>query len=235
MLSATSIILALVGGILPALFWLWFWLREDRLNPEPQLRIALCFVAGMIAVLFVFPLQKYTFAFFSVLPAFTFILWALVEEVAKYLSAHFSALRSKDCDEPIDAMIYMVTAALGFSALENTFFIFGPLVDGDFMQSLSTGNMRFIGASVLHVASSAIIGFFISETFYSKKWKKMVALLCGIILAITLHALFNLFIIISDGTWTLFAFGLVWLIALMIIFLFDKERRPSRVQKTPTQ
>ena len=26
--------LSFVGGILPALIWLWFWLKEDKENPE---------------------------------------------------------------------------------------------------------------------------------------------------------------------------------------------------------
>ena len=46
-----TLVLALLGGIVPALFWLWFWLREDRLRPEPKSVLFSAFVGGIIAVL----------------------------------------------------------------------------------------------------------------------------------------------------------------------------------------
>ena len=52
------IIAAAAGGILPALAWLWFWLREDSDHPEPRRLIALAFLAGMVAVAVVIPLEK---------------------------------------------------------------------------------------------------------------------------------------------------------------------------------
>lgn len=52
MLSETNaLIFALLGGIVPALFWLWFWLKEDKLRPEPKYAIFSAFVGGIIAVL----------------------------------------------------------------------------------------------------------------------------------------------------------------------------------------
>jgi RsiW-degrading membrane proteinase PrsW (M82 family) len=52
MLSETNVlIIALVGGVVPALFWLWFWLREDRLRPEPKSALFSAFLGGIMAVL----------------------------------------------------------------------------------------------------------------------------------------------------------------------------------------
>ena len=42
------------------------------------------------------------------------------------------ALRSWVFDEPLDAIIYMVTAALGFSSIENALFLWGALPQGAF-------------------------------------------------------------------------------------------------------
>ncbi len=51
-MSETNVlILSLLGGIVPALFWLWFWLREDRLRPEPKSALLSAFIGGIIAVL----------------------------------------------------------------------------------------------------------------------------------------------------------------------------------------
>lgn len=52
MLSETNVLIfALLGGIVPALFWLWFWMREDKLRPEPKSAILSAFAGGIIAVL----------------------------------------------------------------------------------------------------------------------------------------------------------------------------------------
>ena len=51
MISPNTIFFSLIGGILPALFWLYFWLKEDKLKPEPRSLIMLSFFGGMIAVI----------------------------------------------------------------------------------------------------------------------------------------------------------------------------------------
>ena len=58
MVSPNIIFLSLIGGILPALFWLYFWLREDKLKPEPRSLIMLSFFGGMAAVLAAFFAEK---------------------------------------------------------------------------------------------------------------------------------------------------------------------------------
>ena len=58
-IEAKTLILAIAGGLLPALFWLWFWLREDSEHPEPKILITLTFILGMITVVIVVPIQRY--------------------------------------------------------------------------------------------------------------------------------------------------------------------------------
>lgn len=224
MSSSYTYLIAAFGGILPALLWLWFWLREDKLHPEPRRRVIICFIAGMASVMLVLPFQRTIFSLFGT-AALTFLLWAAIEEFAKYAAATAAALRSRDFDEPVDALIYMITAALGFAAIENIFFMLGPLLDGDLLKGLATGNMRFIGASLLHVAASAVLGFFIAETYFSSAWKKLIARIAGLILAIALHTAFNLFIMAGSEQNTLLAFGFVWIAVFAILFLFEKVKK----------
>ena len=52
MLNETNVlIVSLLGGVVPAFFWLWFWLREDRLRPEPKSALLSAFLGGIVAVL----------------------------------------------------------------------------------------------------------------------------------------------------------------------------------------
>ena len=45
MLSYETLFFAFLGGILPAMVWLYFLLKEDRRCPEPRHMIALAVVA----------------------------------------------------------------------------------------------------------------------------------------------------------------------------------------------
>jgi RsiW-degrading membrane proteinase PrsW (M82 family) len=69
------------------------------------------------------------------------------------------------------------------------------LLEGNLADAFLAGNMRFIGATLLHVSASALIGIFGSLSYFLKKEMKKRYLLSGFFLAILLHAIFNLFII----------------------------------------
>ena len=127
-------------------------------------------------------------------------------------------------DEPIDPMIYLITTALGFAALENTLFLINSLSNGGFVESIITGNMRFIGATLLHTISSGTIGLAMGLTFYKKPRTRMVALIIGIILAIILHTFFNFLIINSSGNGILWVFAGVWILVVLLILLFEKVK-----------
>lgn len=52
MFNETNVIIfSLLGGVVPAFFWLLFWIRQDRLKPEPKSALFSAFIAGIIAVL----------------------------------------------------------------------------------------------------------------------------------------------------------------------------------------
>ncbi len=212
---------ALVAGILPPLVWLFFWLREDSAHPEPRKLLAGTFFAGMLAVIVAIPIEQ-LIASLGLSQSLQYILWAATEEMLKFITIAIVALRSKEYDEPIDAMIYAATASLGFAALENTLFVMGPFSQGALAQGIVFGNMRFIGATLVHLVSSTFVGFSLGLMFYRSRLTKAISWIAGIAVAITLHSLFNLMIIHAGSLDTLKTFGLIWGTVVVVIILFEE-------------
>lgn len=219
-MSVDIFIYALLAGILPSFIWLHFWVREDA-NREPKPMLASAFLSGILAVFVAVFIEKY---FATVIPveSWKFLSWAATEEIVKLLAIAIVALNSDFNDEPIDAMIYCIVTALGFSAFENALFILGPLSDGNLIIGMITGNMRFIGSTLVHIVGSAIIGFSMGVMFYRGYVAKTISLLIGIAFAIFFHTAFNLSIINVGGTEALRIFAWVWLAVVILIILFEE-------------
>ena len=218
------LILALLGGIIPSLFWLWFWLKEDRKKPEPKELLTIIFIMGMIAVIFVLPIQKFIRAQVGS-NGLELLLWASAEEVMKFLAVVIILWGTKHIEEPIDWPIYMITAALGFAALENTLFLIEPLSLQQTTVGLLTGQLRFLGSTLLHTVSSAIVGMALGLSFHMESWHKKWYLLIGLLLAIALHSTFNFFIMKNNGNDFLQVFSFLWVVTIIIMLLFEKLRR----------
>lgn len=222
--------LAFILGIIPALIWLWFWLKEDC-HPEPAKMLTLAFLGGMLSVLVTLPLQKVIYDYVTGNDILSFTLWATIEEIMKFTFVYFIALRNKVTDEPVDDIIYLIVSALGFVTLENTFFLLEPIKNGDVFNAIINSNMRFIGASLLHIMSSAIIGTFMALSFYKNRTRKKEYTIFGIILAIVLHTSFNLFIINKASGSIFFIFGTVWFAIVVLLLLFEKVKSIKQINE----
>jgi len=221
-MHSTDFAVAFLAGLIPALFWLWFWLREDKNKPEPWVLITTSFISGMLIVPLVLPLQKFAIERFS--GDNLIFVWVIIEEVLKYSAALIVVLWNKAVDEPIDTIIYMITIALGFSALENALFVYNPLVAGNYLDSFLTGNFRFLGATLLHVFASGTVGIAMALVFYKRSIVKVTVATIGLFIAIILHALFNFFIMDASGGTILGVFMFVWMGIIVLFLLFEKVK-----------
>lgn len=222
----------ILSGFLPTLLWLWFWLKEDP-HPEPRRTLIISFLLGMASVPVVLLLEYLWYRanlklglirpeeFTSLILLFG---WAFIEEISKFLTAWWADLKRSVYDEPVDAMIYLITVALGFSALENVLFLTNALGEG-VTQGFLTANLRFFGATLLHTVTAGVIGASLAFSFFHPE-RKYPNLIGGVILATLLHGAFNAVIINSTSLATLFqTFFVVWAFIIVLIFLFEKVKK----------
>ena len=215
-----------------------FWLTEDSDHPEPQLRLLKTFGAGALAALASIVLENIvsqvsgistptnngdSSIFLTFGSIVVVIIWAAIEETTKFIAARNVALITPDDDEPLDPLIYMITAALGFAAMENTLFLISPLIHQGITAGIVSVNLRFLGATLVHTISSGVLGLFMSFCFYSQRTKRTVYIVLGLIAATTLHALFNLAIIKADRN-IIPIFGLVWMCVIVLLYMIEKVK-----------
>jgi protease PrsW len=219
-LTATTLGYAFLGGLLPSLIWLYFILKEDARHPEPRSLIALTFIAGMAAVPLALPLEQYARA--HIAGTFPVIVaWALIEEMLKYIMAAVFILWRRAVDEPPDYVIYMITVALGFASAENMLFLITPLSTGSVAMSFFTGDVRFLGSTLLHVVASASIGFALAFSTKFRPVGRIISAALGLILAVALHSAFNMLIITAGASTALTAFFLVWIVVIIFFAAFE--------------
>ncbi len=231
--NPTVFIIALLAGVVPAVLWLFFWLREDEHGEhEPAGLIILTFIAGMVSVILVLPIEK----FISALPyshTTLIVLWAASEEFLKYAAFVIIMNKSPYLNEPVDYAMYLMTAGLGFAALENAMYLIHPVAVNDATVSFLTGNLRFLGSTLLHSVTSGVVGISVGLAFFKRAGARTFYTIFGIAAAIALHGVFNFFIMQKNGENFLQVFGFLWVTTIIIMLLFEKLRRMGSYVELP--
>ncbi|MEN9561321.1 MAG: hypothetical protein RIQ56_594, partial [Candidatus Parcubacteria bacterium] len=88
-----------------------------------------------------------------------------------------------------------------------------------------------VGATLLHVLSSSVIGVALALSFYKSRKKRIVAGFLGIVTACALHAAFNFLILHTSENDLLKTFAVVWvgLVILIGVLEYIKRIHPRRV------
>lgn len=216
-------LITVVLALLPGFAWLFFYLQEDP-HPEPRRLIALTFVAGAASAVLAFGVEivlnteLISFGIPPLTPA-SLIILAFVEEFAKFAAAYLIVHRNRNFDEPIDAMIYMVIASLGFATVENIGAITGNQgLTAIVSSAFETASFRFIGATLLHALASGILGYYWAISV--REFRAPKPLLQGLVIATGLHAFFN-YLIIGYGN---LMYSVVFVIIVGFFALNDFEK-----------
>jgi len=223
--------LYIVLGVLPSIIWLLYYLRKDT-HPEPKLQVIRIFFWGMMAALPAIFIEKGIFEEvkkFALSPSLasilnTFLGVALVEETLKYLVVRSKILNDPEFNESIDAMLYMIIAALGFAASENILVLLQIGSSLFFTQALFVLVLRFWGATFLHALCSAIVGFFLALSFLQYKTEKFRFIGLGLLISVCLHGLFNFFII-KGGAGVFVPISILILLTLFVTLGLKKLKR----------
>ncbi len=208
-------------SLVVALLWLKWFRKKDKYEKEPERLVFLAFFAGVLATVPSVLLESFLRLHHqdSTVPLqnlFLSFLWVgTVEEFFKYLAVRLTVYRSKEFNEVMDGMVYMVSAALGFAATENVGYMLGF--------GYSVGFPRAILAYLAHISFSAILGYYMGK---SKIEGQKNLIWAGFALAISLHWLYNSFLAggtaKSSGGFLLSGLA-VWVFGIILTLILVKK------------
>ncbi len=218
----------LILGLAPGLFWLFYFYKKDKYEPEPKKLIIKTFLIGIIAAIPVIFIERifgvlispfkqssiYLYYFFL-----CFFIIGPVEEYFKYAVVKTGVYNSDEFNEPMDGIVYCIAAALGFASIENI------------MYMISYGKsiiiLRSITATVAHALNSGIIGYHLGLAKFNPDKKKYL-IRRGFLIAVFLHGLYDFIIFIK-----LYYFGLILLLILILSFGYLKKKIKHALSLSP--
>jgi len=237
-----KIIICVILASIPSFVWLAFYLRKDK-HPEPNKMIIKVFLLGILAVPIAGLLEQGVSLGLEKLSlmekiGITIIAFAFIEELLKYIVIRIGILKNSAFDEPVDAMIYMIIAALGFAAAENIYLLTQVYPTHlTFLPALEFMTTRFLGATFLHALASAILGYFLAASLLINSKIRKTLIFGGIIGATILHSIFNYIIILSSQTIISITERNIYLLLLLITmsiivsFMFKKMNKHRSICK----
>ncbi|NLM39159.1 MAG: PrsW family intramembrane metalloprotease [Firmicutes bacterium] len=183
----------ILAAVLPGLFWVWYFQRRDPYDREPWPMLLKAGVFGAVAVLpaiaLEYPFRSFLQGEVSWLTAFwvSFGVVGVGEELVKMVAVYAASYSSEHFNEPVDGIIYAVTAGLGFSVVENVLYIssFG----------LSIAPLRAVVASLAHASFSGIAGYYVGRAKFSPNpWGELAL---GLFWSAILHGVYD-FVLITQ-------------------------------------
>lgn len=185
------IFLILAVSIAPGIFLLWFYLQKDKYEKEPLQLILKVFFLGAFMVLPAAVIEM-LFAENDLMQngiigvfIYSFFCIGMVEEILKLLTVKLTAYNSKELNEPMDGIIYGISAALGFATLENIFYVF--------QYGISTGFIRAVLAVPLHTFCGGVMGYYLGQAKFNFN-KERTLIIKGFIYASLIHGFYDFFL-----------------------------------------
>jgi RsiW-degrading membrane proteinase PrsW (M82 family) len=191
---------AVLLAAFPALLWMGYFYGQDRHEKRPKhfifgLFLVGAFIAGPVVAFLIARVMPPTTALAMPMAPFSterlikfFAITGLAQELAKYTVVRYSVYLSPEFDEPMDGVIYMTAAAIGFATYQNC----------EFLQSLggsiylSSGVAQVVVNTLAHACFAGVLGYALAGAKFAEAshLARASVLLGGLIVAAILNGAF---------------------------------------------
>jgi RsiW-degrading membrane proteinase PrsW (M82 family) len=152
----------------------------------------------------------------------SFLRAAFQEEAFKFLIIVYYCMHLKEFKKPMDAIIFGVSASLGFAMIENWGYVTNALVGDGFSAAKELAIIRALTAILLHMICGIMMGFYLIDYIFGEG--KKIYLILSLLFPVCLHGFYN-FIITSDYMSYYWVIILVAAFLIRINFIFEKQKK----------
>ncbi|HEY0476289.1 MAG TPA: PrsW family intramembrane metalloprotease [Kofleriaceae bacterium] len=195
-------LLAAAMAAIPAAFWLGFFYLMDRHEPEPkQLVAGVCVLGALVAA----PLADFVQSQFApaaalgvaTLQPFTpdrvlhaVLIAGLSQEMCKYAVVRYTIYMSREFDEPMDGIVYMMACGTGFAVWLN----YHRLASQNHEVYLSIGAARAVVTTLAHASFAGLLGYVMGRAKFSRRSAPVrgILLMIGLLVAAAFNGQFTL-------------------------------------------
>jgi len=160
------LIVGVVIAILPAIFWLWTFYREDRLEPEPRWYVIGVFLLSLLLAQAVgqpllrgfFHVQDWIGVEWVATILGSIFVVGLIQEFLQYAAVRYTVYTLPEFDQRIDGIIYGASAGLGYATLLNLQYV---LSHGGV--DLGVGTVRVAIVALAQGSFGGVLGYFLGR------------------------------------------------------------------------
>jgi len=182
-------------AVLICLVWVNYFRRIDIFKKEPLWLLLCIFFFGAVTAVFALLLGDLIKGYYPFtcgesrwcLMMASIVRIGLVEEVVKFLPVLVILFVVRRVSEPFDLVVYGSFSALGFATLENMFYFS--------RYGLEIAFFRFFFSTLMHLSMTSIICYAWAKARFIFKENSLIALLRGLLIAATIHGLFDFFVL----------------------------------------
>jgi RsiW-degrading membrane proteinase PrsW (M82 family) len=188
---------ALVFAVVPSALWLGYFYLQDRNEPEPKQLVGGVFILGACVAA---PLANFVGGLIPVaggdldpLSASrvlgNILLIGVVQEMSKYAIVRYSIYQHREFDEPMDGIIYMTAAGIGFAATQN----YHHLASLGGSVVLSQAAMNTVINTLAHACFAGVLGYALGSAKFSSAppMRRGAILFAGLCAAAVLNGVFT--------------------------------------------
>lgn len=230
MISYHLVVIAATLSLPAVLFWLWFfWRLKERVSEPKKILLGNLFIAGVLSTIPAILIETAVielpenifsrcFAGFCneqtalgmlVLVSVVFFI-AFVEEISKFLALKFAAFKNPNFTKITDGIYFGIIIALGFATLENANYFLRIISEENYLTLLPVVPLRFFISTAGHIVYTGTLGYFLGLAKFNPI-KRNFLIAKGLILAISIHALFNYLLLTKV---------VIYLIPLILVILW---------------
>ncbi len=166
------IVVGLFLAIVPSVWWLTYFYREDQLEPEPKTKIALVFFLALLLTYTVgLPLSDNVFHYqqWSGINRTTSLLAHILIVGFTFMAITYFAVRAivyatEEFDERMDGVVYGTTAGLGVATLLN----FNHVL-GNQGVALGPGVIHVVTTALAQASFGGLLGYFMAQAKFQHK------------------------------------------------------------------